>query len=131
MMGHNVWHHINAVQEANRQYDLGKCPNMLVDERFDRVFFKDIVEALFATSDKGTALAIIDEFKFFWNRVIGTRGASGKKAITADTMFINLFDVVEDNSVQSTNTGDHGEDFTDDEIDKLEQLEETVVNDAT
>ncbi len=131
MMGHNVWHHINAVQEANRQYDLGLCPNMLVDERFDRVFFKDIVEALFATSDKGTALAIIDEFKFFWNRVIGTRGASGKKAITADTMFSNLFDVVEDNSVQSIHTGDHGEEFTDDEIDKLEQLEEEVEHDAS
>jgi hypothetical protein len=127
-MGHNVWHHINAVQEANRQYDAGLCPNMLVDERFDRVFFKDIVEALFATSDKGTALAIIDEFKFFWNRVIGTRGASGKKAITADTMFTNLFDVVNDSPVQST---DHSEDFTDEEIDKLEQLEEAVENDAT
>jgi hypothetical protein len=33
MMGHNVWMHINAVQEANRQYDAGKCPNMLVDEK--------------------------------------------------------------------------------------------------
>ncbi len=26
MMGHNVWMHLNAVQEANRQYDLGKLP---------------------------------------------------------------------------------------------------------
>jgi len=37
MMGHNVWMHLNAVQEANRQYDLGKLPSMLVDEQFDRV----------------------------------------------------------------------------------------------
>ena len=43
-------------------------------------------------------------------------------------MFSNLFDVVNESPVQST---DHGEEFTDDEIDKLEQLEEAVENDAT
>ena len=32
MMGHNVWMHINAVQEANRQYDNGIIPKMLVEE---------------------------------------------------------------------------------------------------
>jgi hypothetical protein len=122
MMGHNVWHHLNAVQEANRQYDLGLCPNMLVDERFDRVFFKDIVEAVFATSDKGTALAVIDEFKFFWNRVIGTRGASGKKAIKPDTMFANLFDEVSSNPVQLENEAD----FDESAIDKLDDLEASV-----
>ena len=49
MMGHNVWMHINAVQEANRQYDAGVAV-MLVEERFDRLFFRDVVEAIFATS---------------------------------------------------------------------------------
>ena len=47
MMGHNVWMHINAVQEANRQYDNGVIPNMLVQEHFDRVLFRDVVEAVF------------------------------------------------------------------------------------
>ena len=28
MMGHNVWLHLNSVQEANRQYDAGLCPAM-------------------------------------------------------------------------------------------------------
>ena len=38
-MGHNVWSHINAVQEANRQYDQGITPRMLVQETFDRTYF--------------------------------------------------------------------------------------------
>ena len=48
-MGHNVWSHINAVQEANRQYDNGVVPAMLVEEQFHRVYFRDVVEAIFAT----------------------------------------------------------------------------------
>jgi hypothetical protein len=44
MMGHNVWMHINAVQEANRQYDAGVITSYVSSRKFDRVFFKDIVE---------------------------------------------------------------------------------------
>ena len=65
MMGHNVWMHINAVQEGNRQYDAG-VPAMLVEERFDRLFFKDIVEAIFATENKDEAYAVINEFSKYW-----------------------------------------------------------------
>jgi len=95
MMGHNVWHHINAVQEANRQYDLGSCPNMLLNETHNRVFFKNIVEAIFATSDKDIALAVIKEFKKFWDGIIGTRGLTGKKTTNANTKFTELFEVAE------------------------------------
>jgi hypothetical protein len=91
-MGHNVWSHLTAVQEANRQYDLGLTPRMLVQETFDRVYFRDVVDAIFATSDKGTALAIIDEFSKFWMSIIGTRGATGKKTVNASTMFNSLFE---------------------------------------
>jgi hypothetical protein len=35
---------------------------MLVQEKFDRVYFKDIVEAIFATSDRGTADAVVEEY---------------------------------------------------------------------
>ena len=91
-MGHNVWSHLTAVQEANRQYDLGLTPRMLVQETFDRVYFRDVVDAIFATSDKGTALAIIDEFSKFWMSIIGTRGATGKKTVNASTMFNTLFE---------------------------------------
>ena len=125
MMGHNVWMHINAVQEANRQYDAGVIPAMLVQEKFDRVFFKDIVEAIFATSDRGTADAIVEEYSRYWMSIIGTRGATGKKTVNASTNFAKFFDEADTNSVKSD------EEFTDDDEAKLDQLEEEVKHDIT
>lgn len=84
-MGHNVYSHISAVQEANRQYDLGKIPAMLVDEKIDRVYYKDIVEAIFSTSDRGVADSIIEDFNKYWMSIIGTRGATGKRTQNPDT----------------------------------------------
>lgn len=95
-MGHNVWSHITSVQEANRQYDQGLVPRMLVQETFDRVYFRDVVDAIFATSNKGEALAIIEDFSKFWMSIIGTRGAVGKKTVNASTMFNSLFDTEEE-----------------------------------
>ena len=94
-MGHNVWSHINAVQEANRQYDNGCVPKMLVQERFDRLFFRDVVEEIFATDDKEKALALVDEHSKFWMAIPGTRGAVGKKTVNSSTFFDNLFQVEE------------------------------------
>ena len=122
MMGHNVWMHVNAVQEANRQYDAGNVPAMLVQEKFDRLYFKDVVEAIFATSNRGEAEAIVEDYSRFWMSIIGTRGASGKKTVNASTHFANLFDEVESEPVQL----EHGEEFTDSEIDKLDALEDSV-----
>jgi hypothetical protein len=104
-MGHNVWSHLTAVQEANRQYDLGLTPRMLVQETFDRVYFKDVVDAIFATSNKGEALAIIDEFSKFWMSIIGTRGATGKKTVNASTMFNSLFESEEPDEHHSDDSG--------------------------
>ena len=92
MMGHNVWMHINAVQEANRQYDSGVLPAMLVEEQFDRLFFKDVVDSIFATDDKQKALALVEEYSRFWMSIIGTRGATGKKTVNAQTKFGELFE---------------------------------------
>jgi hypothetical protein len=117
-MGHNVWSHLTAVQEANRQYDLGLTPRMLVQETFDRVYFRDVVDAIFATSDKGTALAIIDEFSKFWMSIIGTRGATGKKTVNASTMFNTLF---ESEEVEEHHVDDSGLDEA-----KLDELEQDV-----
>ena len=122
MMGHNVWMHVNAVQEANRQYDLGNVPAMLVQEKFDRLYFKDVVEAIFATSNRAEADAIINDFDKFWQAIPGTRGAIGKKTVNASTQFANLFDEVDTDVVQL----EHGEEFTDDEAAKLDQLESEV-----
>jgi hypothetical protein len=126
MMGHNVWTHINAVQEANRQYDAGRCPNMLVQEKHDRLFFKDIVEAIFATSDRGIAEAVVEEYSRFWTGIIGTRGATGKKTINASTNFAKFFDEVDEDPVQL-----EYEEFSEDATLKLDQLEDEVKHDIT
>jgi hypothetical protein len=91
-MGHNVWSHITAVQEANRQYGQGVTPKMLVQETFDRVYFKDIVDSIFAAKTKAEAEQIIEDHSKFWMSIIGTRGATGKKTVNASTMFNSLFE---------------------------------------
>jgi len=94
-MGHNVWSHINAVQEANRQYDAGILPKMLVQEQFDRLLFRDIVEAIFAANGREEANAIIEYYSRFWMTIPGTRGAVGKKTVNSSTYFGNLFEEVD------------------------------------
>ena len=118
-MGHNVWSHVNAVQEANRQYDAGCVPAMLVQEKFDRIFFRDVVEAIFAASSKEESLAVIDEFSKFWMAIPGTRGAVGKKTVNASTFFGTFFDVEE---AAEEDTHEDGI-FTEDEEHNLEVLE--------
>ena len=115
-MAHNVWHHINAVQEANRCYDNGIYPAMLVQEKFDRLYFRDVIDAIFSTSDRGKAEAIIEEYSRFWMSIIGTRGATGKKTINAQTQFNALFDDADSVPVAETDTEDLQES-------KLEELE--------
>lgn len=119
LMGHNVWMHLNSVQEANRQYDAGVVPAMLVQEKFDRIFFKDVVDAIFSTSDRGTADSMVEEFSKFWMAIPGTRGYTGKRTINANTNFAKLFDEVEETVVASHEDGE----FTKEEADKLEQFE--------
>jgi hypothetical protein len=121
MMGHNVWLHLNSVQEANRQYDAGLCPAMLVDERFNRTYFKDVVDAIFSTSNRQDAEEIIEAYSKFWMAIPGTRGATGKKTVNASTMFANLFDEVGTDTVQSVEA-----DFDESVIDKLDDLEASV-----
>ena len=105
-MGHNVWSHINAVQEANRQYDTGVIPKMLVQEQFDRVLFRDVLEEIFSQSTKEESLEVIDSYSKFWMAIPGTRGAIGKKTVNASTHFNALFDVeestIEEDSLDET-----------------------------
>lgn len=122
MMGHNVWLHLNSVQEANRQYDAGLCPAMLVDEKFERVYFKDVVDAIFSAPDRATAEAIIEGFDKFWQAIPGTRGYTGKRTVNASTKFFELFDEVNEDSVQLEEEAD----FDDSAIDKLDALEASV-----
>lgn len=119
-MGHNVWSHINAVQEANRQYDLGHVPKMLVEERFDRKYFRDIVDEIFSINDRDKALALIEEHSRFWMTIPGTRGAVGKKTVNASTYFDSLFEVAEPEPEAEHEDGA----FTEDEEHNLEILED-------
>jgi hypothetical protein len=95
---------------------------MLVDEKFERVYFKDIVDAIFSTNDRATAEAIIDSFDKFWQAIPGTRGATGKKTVNAGKMFSVLFDEVDEDSVQLEDEVD----FDESAIDKLDELEASV-----
>lgn len=109
-MGHNVWTHIHAVQEANRQYDSGKYPAMLVstsvDKKdlriYDRHYFRDIVNDIFSTSDRGRAESLIEHYQRYWLNIIGTRGAVGKKTLNSKTVFNTLFEEVEEVDLNQT-----------------------------
>jgi len=123
LMGHNVWMHLNSVQEANRQYDAGKCPTMLVQEKFDRLYFRDVVDAIFSATDRDTADAVIENFSKFWMAIPGTRGATGKKTINASTNFSKFFE--EDSTTADAEDSD-SEEFNDDAIHKLDDLENEI-----
>ena len=118
-MAHNVWSHINAVQEANRQYDAGVYPNMLVQEKFDRLYFRDVIDAIFATDDRDKANMIIAEFSRFWDTIIGTRGNTGKRIVNAQTQFNNLFDDADSVPVAEET---EVEDLDDSKLEDLEKI---------
>jgi hypothetical protein len=93
MMGHNVWFHINAVQEANRRYDAGNTPNMLINDTFTAVRFKDLVDQIFSAGSKQASMDIIENNSRYWQSIIGTRGFTGKRNVNASTQFNNLFEM--------------------------------------
>ena len=92
LMSHNVWTHLNAVQEANRQYDKGIVPGVLVREMFDVLAFRDVVNDIFATDDRDKANALNDEYQNYLDGIRGTRGFTGKKMKNATTFYNNLFE---------------------------------------
>lgn len=134
-MAHNVWMHISAVQEANQHYDAGSYPLMLVANKtggkhfrqYDLGYFRDIVDAIFATSDRGTAEALIEEYNAYWMDIIGTRGSTGKKTVNATTQYFKLFEEV---SQQSTAIISDDE-FAEDDVANLEKLEAEIEDDIT
>lgn len=91
LMGHNVWMHLTAVQEANRRFDAGSRPAMMQQQGGDYAKFEDIVEAIFAAPDRASAEAIIEHYDTYWMEIVGTRGFKGKKAKNARTQFKALF----------------------------------------
>jgi hypothetical protein len=102
LMGHNVWMHLTAVQEANRRFDAGEYPAMMRRAGGDYARFEDIVEAIFAAPDRETSEAIIEMYDTYWMEIVGTRGFKGKKTKNARTQFNALFEFEETDSVQPT-----------------------------
>ena len=126
-MGHNVWHHINAVQEANRQSDQGVYPAMLSladankkkymqSEHGD--YFREIVDKIFSATNRADAEDIIEKHKSYWMSIPGTRGAVGQKTLNTQQTFDIFF---EDSSATVEQVDDE---FSEEEIHKLEELEE-------
>lgn len=118
LMGHNVWMHLTAVQEANRRFDAGTRPAMMQRQGGDYAKFEDIVEAIFASPDRVTAEAIIEQYDTYWMEIVGTRGAKGKKAKNSRTQFKALFSF-EEPEVDTEPTDSVQLDTT--ALDKLEQ----------
>ena len=95
LMGHNVWTHLTAVQEANRRFDAGEHPAMMQYSKGDYAKFEDIVDRIFSASTKEDSLAEIEKYgghNGYWTEIVGTRGFKGKKAVNARTQFKALFD---------------------------------------
>jgi len=91
LMGHNVWMHLTAVQEANQRFDIGERPAMLQRQGGNYDKFEDIVETIFAAPDRTTAEQIIEKYNSYWMEIVGTRGFKGKKAMNSRTKFNQLF----------------------------------------
>jgi hypothetical protein len=96
LMGHNVYMHLTAVQEANRRFDAGEHPAMMRRDGGDYAYFENIVEAIFAAPDRQTAEDIIELYSSYWMQIVGTRGFKGKKTMNARTQFNALFSFEED-----------------------------------
>jgi hypothetical protein len=99
LQSHNVYQHIVAVQEANRRYESGVIPAMVMNETFERIRFGEVVDEIFSLKDRKKSLDLIEKYNNFWTQMkSGSQGLSGKKTINAMTMFDQLFEVVDTNS---------------------------------
>ena len=116
LMGHNVWLHLTAVQEANRRFDAGEHPAMMRNSGPGGEYFEDLVEAIFAAPTKEDSIAIIDAYSTYWTEIIGTRGFKGKKAINGSANFAKLFFFEDDTS-------------TNEEIEPEEEFDESKLDD--
>ena len=92
LQSHNVYQHIYAVQEANRKYEQGIIPKMIMNDTFERIRFSEIVDEIFSLNDRQKSLDLIDYHSRFWMQMqSGSQGFSGKKTVNARTMFDQLF----------------------------------------
>jgi hypothetical protein len=93
LQSHNVFQHISAVQEANRQYEQGVVPKMIMNDFESDSFFKDVVDEIFSLKDRKKSLDLIEKHSDYWKQFqSGSQGISGKKTVNAQTKFNELFE---------------------------------------
>jgi len=101
IQSHNVWMHMNAVQEANRQYEQGVTPKMLIHKLEGSKFFSNIVDEIFSKKTKQEAIDLIDYYSSYWMQFqSGSQGISGKKTTNSMTNFDKFFDVIDTPKVE-------------------------------
>ena len=95
LQSHNVWMHMNAVQEANRQYEQCVVPKMLIHKFEGRKFFGQLVDEIFSKKTKQEAIDLIDYHSRYWMQFqSGSQGISGKKTTNSMTKFDEFWDVI-------------------------------------
>lgn len=118
LMGHSAWMHIEAVQRANRVFDSGTAaPDMLLHDLDSAFDIDSLIDQVFAAQDRHRSLWLVDHYSNRWMDVIGTRGYTGKRAVSARPQFSRFFEVEE---TQPT-TDENGLD-----PEQLDQLEQTL-----
>jgi hypothetical protein len=119
LMGHNIFAHIRAVQDGNARYDIGIVPASLVQERFDRVFFRDVMDRIFGAKSRAEADRYVEEHNKWYMDIVGSsaNGYLGKKAINSSTAFNSLF--TEEEFTAAVARDDSG--LNEKKLDKLEE----------
>jgi|TARA_R110000822_G_scaffold304976_1_gene430420 hypothetical protein len=73
-----------------------------MNETFERVRFRDLVDEIFALNDRQKSLDLIDKHSRFWMQIMsGSQGFSGKRAVNAGTMFNELFSVEDETPINT------------------------------
>lgn len=102
IQAHNVYQHIVSVQEANRRYENGVIPKMIMNEKFERVYFKEIIDEIFSLNDRTKSKNLIENHSKLWTQMqSGSQGLSGKRTINALTSFNQLFETSEEIQIES------------------------------
>lgn len=112
LMGHNVWMHLESVQRANRAFDSGTAPAMLVHPTDPDLDAVKIIDRVFAARDRDRSLQIVNDHAKIWERIIGTRGFTGKRVWSPRPQFDLLFD--------TDTVADSEQDFDQQPLDDLE-----------
>ncbi len=91
LQSHNVYQHIVAVQEANRRYEQGIIPAMIIQKNTG-ITFQQVVNEVFSQKTRQDSHNVIEQYSKLWEQMqSGSQGMSGKKTVNSLTKFNELF----------------------------------------